>query len=156
MAIVCQPAVESLDALKSLAPSAYYRSATDDLSGPWLGDTGIDLLEDLTTSWTALLADNWDSYGAERPSDATRENTLDLLRRLKRRGFAPSAVIASAEGGIATYFFNASKTAYVEFRNSGEIIAAMYDADSDPIVREFVDKSSSWVVINEIGGYLNS
>jgi hypothetical protein len=52
MAIVCQPAVESLDALKSLAPSAYYRSATDDLSGPWLGDTGIDLLEDLTTSWT--------------------------------------------------------------------------------------------------------
>ena len=115
MAIVCQPAVESLDALKSLAPSAYYRSATDDLSGPWLGDTGIDLLEDLTTSWTALLTDNWDSYGAERPSDATRENTLDLLRRLKRRGFAPSAVIASAEGGIATYFFHASKTAYVEF-----------------------------------------
>jgi hypothetical protein len=84
----------------------------------------------------SLLQDNWDSYGAERPSTRSIEAASRFLRKVHSDLFMPSRVIPSAEGGMAVYFSTPGKTAYIEYRNSGEVIMAMYDEKSEPIVLE--------------------
>jgi len=54
----------------------------------------------------------------------------------------PSRVVPSAEGGMALYFNNDNKTAYVEYRNSGKVILAMFDDHSDPIIVELTESDA--------------
>lgn len=85
------------------------------------------------------LNDDWDSYGAERPSPHTVELTLRLLNKLRHELFLPVRLIPSAEGGIAAYFKAADRVSYLEYRNSGEVILAMYDQESEPDIRELTE-----------------
>jgi hypothetical protein len=90
----------------------------------------------------AALRDNWDSYGAARPSRHSIEATDRFLKRLFAELFMPNRVIPSAEGGMAVYFSSGNKTAYVEHRNSQEVILAMFDDHSDPIIIELTESDA--------------
>lgn len=87
----------------------------------------------------ATLDDNWDSYGAEKPSLHSVAATETFLRKLRAELFMPNRIVPSAEGGIAVYFNNGTKVAYVEFRNSSEVILAMYDSEIDPLIIELTE-----------------
>jgi hypothetical protein len=99
------------------------------------------------------LSDDWDSYGAERPSPHTIELTFRLLNKLRHELFLPLRLVPSAEGGIAAYFKADDRESYLEYRNSGEVILAMYDRDSEPDVRELTenddDESRAIALIRE-------
>lgn len=105
----------------------------------------------------AELGDDWNSYGAEKPSPATIKAAARFLGRLRREFFMPNRIIPSADGGIAVYFNRRDKTSYLEYRNSGEVILAMYDKHSDPEVLELTksdgDESTAF---NSIRGYLTT
>jgi hypothetical protein len=105
----------------------------------------------------ATLADNWDSYGAAKPEKHSVEAVGRFLQRLFAELFMPSRVIPSAEGGVAVYFNGENKTAYLEYRNSGEVILAMFDDHSDPIIVELtkddVDESRA---VSLIRSYITS
>jgi hypothetical protein len=90
----------------------------------------------------AALADNWDSYRAAKPSKHSIEAAGRFLQRLFAELFMPSRVVPSAEGGIALYFSSDNRAAYLEYRNSREIILAMYDDHSDPIIVELTDNDA--------------
>jgi hypothetical protein len=83
-----------------------------------------------------MLADDWNSYGAEKPSTASIEATARFLKRLIAELFMPNRLVPSAEGGVAVYFNRGTKNSYIEYRNSGDVILAMYDNNSDPQVIE--------------------
>jgi hypothetical protein len=104
----------------------------------------------------SALCENWDSYGAQPPSGPTLNRALDFLSRLYVEMYLPSSVEPSAEGGIAFYFAHENKRAYVEFRNIGETILAMYDRDSDPIVTDLTNTpDDDQRAIRLIRGYLS-
>ncbi len=88
------------------------------------------------------LQDNWDSYGAAKPGRHAIEATDRFLGRLFAELFMPNRVIPSAEGGMAVYFNSDKKTAYLEYRNSGEVILAMFDDLSDPIIVELTESDA--------------
>ena len=90
----------------------------------------------------AGLGDDWDSYGAAKPSKHSIEAADRLLQKLFAELFMPSRVIPSAEGGTALYFNSGNKTAYVEYRNSREVILAMFDDHSDPIIVELTESDA--------------
>jgi hypothetical protein len=159
------------------APSAYYRKAADistgssrkledqrflELkqseigSGYLIMQAGFSALEQQLLKVASYHA-GWDSYDAEAPSPATVHNTQLLLKRMRQSGFVPSSVVASAEGGIAIYFFRGDKTAYIEYRNSGEALAAMYDRETLPVVMELdATEASALEALTRIREYLTT
>jgi len=157
------------------APSAYYRRAAEistgssgkleeqrflELKQSEIGSGYLIMQAEFSALEQQLLKvasyhAGWDSYDAEAPSSATVHNTKWLLKRMRQSGFVPSSVVASAEGGIAIYFFKAKKTAYVEYRNSGEALAAMYDRETLPLVMELdATEASALEAITRIRAYL--
>lgn len=114
-----------------------------------------DLCESLDLC--ANLANDWNSYDAEKPSPDTVKAVARFLRRLRAEFFMPNRVIPSAEGGVAVYFTRGSKTAYLEYRNSGEVILAMYDNHSDPLVVELTESDADESrAITEIRDYITA
>jgi hypothetical protein len=95
----------------------------------------FDYFERLLLSLTSLPR-GWDSYDAQPPSPAAVCSAVNFLRRLYQWPFLPSSIVASAEGGVALYFLSRDRNAYIEFRNSGELVLALYDHKTDPIVPE--------------------
>ena len=88
------------------------------------------------------LTDDWNSYGAEKPSTHTLELILRLLNKLRDEFFLPSQLVPSAEGGVAAYFKADDRVSYLEYRNSGEVILAMYDQQSEPDIRELTENDA--------------
>jgi len=99
------------------------------------------------------LRNDWNSYGAEKPSSHAIEAIVRLLSRLRNESFLPLTLVPSAEGGIAAYFKANDRVSYLEYRNSGEVILAMYDQHSEPDVRELsendADESRAIALIRE-------
>jgi hypothetical protein len=99
------------------------------------------------------LIDDWNSYGAEKPSAHTLALTLRLLNKLRDQFFLPSQIVPSAEGGVAAYFKADDRVSYLEYRNSGEVILAMYDRQREPDIRELtdndVDESKAIAIIRQ-------
>lgn|ERR1017187_1020666 len=161
----------------SCAPSAFYRTRGDIVTGS-SGKLEVDRFLELRRSETgsgyltteaefsaieqqlhrvASYNCGWDSYDAEAPDPATVEMTKRLLKHMRQSGFVPSSIVASVEGGIATYIFKGGKTAYIEYRNSGETVAAMYDRESHPIVMELdTSEGSALEALNRIREYLTT
>ena len=52
----------------------------------------------------ALLAPNWDSYGAEPPNARSRALATCILGLLQRQVLSPTRIVASAEGGSVAFF----------------------------------------------------
>jgi hypothetical protein len=103
----------------------------------------------------ATLVDNWDSYGAAKPTRRSIEAADRFLHRLFAELFMPSRVVPSAEGGIAVYFNSDCRTAYLEYRNSKEVILAMFDDHSDPIIVELTENDADESrAVSLIRGYI--
>jgi hypothetical protein len=65
-----------------------------------------------------------------------------MLNKLRHELFLPVRFIPSAEGGIAAYFKADDRVSYLEYRNSGEVILAMYDQHGEPDVRELTENDA--------------
>ncbi len=89
----------------------------------------------------AQCCDDWDSYGASAPSAQSVKAAEAFLDSAREQFLEPTTVVASAEGGIATYFMSGARTAYMEYRNTGEFILGMYGADQ-PVVQEGISDGS--------------
>ena len=158
------------------APSAFYRSADDILAlSPFWRLSTDDWINKLKESEqrsefleavmqraaleqqlkdAASHTENWDTYGAPAPTASTQAATDRLIAKAFSQRTIPDSIVVSAEGGIATYFFNGTRTAFVEYRNSGEAVAVMYDADNDPMVIELDEgEGAADAALTAIGEY---
>jgi len=88
------------------------------------------------------LRDGWDSYGAPAPQPSTIENVGKVLALLEPFDLLHTKLIPSAEGGVAVFFSNGTKRAYLEFQNSGDVVLAMYDRQSEPEVIELTESDA--------------
>jgi len=105
----------------------------------------------------ANLEDNWDSYGADKPSPSAIKATAEFMEKVRAEPFVPDRIIPSAEGGIAIYFTKGPKTAYVEYRNSGGVILAMYDDKNDPLIVELAkNDADEYRALRLIRNYVTS
>src|SRR5689334_12172345 len=66
---------------------------------------------------------NWDSYGAEPPSDEVIDSAWSLLALCSIQGLTPYRVVPSAEGGVGICFASERRYADIEFLNTGDILA---------------------------------
>ena len=93
---------------------------------------------------TTMLQPGWDTYGADPPSQIARELAQKILRKLEAEALPPSRLLPSSEGGIAISFANEHGRAEIEIYNTGEIAAATYSDQDDPIVWD-IDGSDSGI-----------
>lgn len=99
---------------------------------PSLGKN-VELLPMNETTWLAdcskkvtsfaSLAKGWDTYHAEPPNAWSRYWAQSTIRYCKEINLKPTAVVPSAEGGIAVTFSSGANYADIEILNSKEILA---------------------------------
>jgi hypothetical protein len=102
----------------------------------------------------ATLEANWDSYGAEPPSTLAIHAARLIISELANSLISPSAIVASAGGGVSIYFFNDPRTAYIENDNAGEQALVMYDRDGNTEVLEIGTDLETSEVASRLSRYL--
>jgi hypothetical protein len=97
------------------------------------------------------LKKNWDSFGAEPP----KPETMRLARKalLWQLPVEPSAIVASAVGGVAICFVYKDRYAHIEFQNSGEIFEVLYRGKETPTVVEVPDEQGIADALRHISGF---
>jgi hypothetical protein len=80
------------------------------------------------------LKNDWNGYGSLAPNSIAIRNSQTVLDILHVLSFSPSSIVPSAEDGIAISFCKGKKRAIIECYNDGNIAAAMYEIDSEPLV----------------------
>lgn len=88
----------------------------------------------------SAIEPDWDSYGAPSPSPAAILASREILRALAGDLILPSAIVASADGGVSIYFMSRNRTAYIESYNNGSQALVMYDQDGNTEVLELETK----------------
>jgi hypothetical protein len=86
------------------------------------------------------LLPNWNSYGAEPPSEESRARAMKVLAVLQEQSFPPTKVVPSSEGGIAICFIRDDRYADIEFLNTGENLAVTYRGAEEPTVWPIEDE----------------
>ncbi len=109
---------------------------------------------ELELNLAGALSDGWDSYDAPAPTFDTIERGRKLLRELKAKRFLPRRIVPSAEGGVSLYFMNQDRTCYIEYRNSGEAILAMYAPVGEPEIKELLPGTDEFDSVEAIRSYL--
>ncbi len=84
----------------------------------------------------SFLGPNWDSYGADAPSETSRTVAARILGLLESVAFPPARIVPSAEGGVGFCFAEGDRYADIECLNSGEILGAIYRGREEPKVWE--------------------
>ena len=92
---------------------------------------------------TATLPSGWDTYDAEAPNDLARAITEKVLDALEADMLSPTRLMPSSEGGVAITFVEGDNRALIEIYNNGEIAAATYSSDSEPLAWELGDTDSA-------------
>ena len=82
------------------------------------------------------LTSNWDTYGAEPPTEASLAKARTVLETLYQMNFRSSRIAASAEGGVAISFFDKQRYSDIEFLNTDDVLAATSLRDGNPHVWE--------------------
>ena len=80
----------------------------------------------------ASLHVNWDTYGAEPPSQGAISAADSITKAFITFGLIPDAITPSAEGGVAICFVRNQKYADIECFNSGDILGVRYSPREDP------------------------
>lgn len=80
------------------------------------------------------IQNNWNGYGSSAPNSIAIRNSQTFLDTLHILNFSPSSIVPSAEDGIAISFAKGKRRAIVECYNDGNIVAAKYEIDSEPLV----------------------
>lgn len=82
------------------------------------------------------LTSNWDTYGAEPPTEASLAKAKTVMETLYQMNFRPSRIAASAEGGVAISFFDQKRYSDIEILNTEDVLAATSMGDGNPRVWE--------------------
>lgn len=85
---------------------------------------------------TGSLGQGWDSQGADPPNSIARTRAKRIIDLLETTSLPPARVTPTVEGGIALSFVGESRRAVVEVYNTGEIAAAIYSDQGEPMVWE--------------------
>jgi hypothetical protein len=83
------------------------------------------------------LRTGWDSYGSAPPSEEARRRAERVLDVLRTEEILPTAIAASAEGGVGICFVRGGDYADIEFLNTGEVLAIAYKGMDRPMLWEF-------------------
>ena len=104
---------------------------------------------------TASLTQGWNTYDAESPNDVSRQLADRVLDQLEVNLLPPALVTASAEGGVAISFVKDDRRAVIEIYNTGELAAAVYTNEGQPVVWELnADDTSLQGTVNQIRVHL--
>ena len=95
---------------------------------PW-----ISLFQKQLKSMRNLQSD-WNGYESSAPNSIAISNSQTVLDILHTINFSPISIVPSAEDGIAISFAKGKRRAIIECYNDGNIAAAMYEIDSEPLV----------------------
>ena len=96
----------------------------------------------------ATLQGNWDTYGAEPPSEGSLKKALETIFNMQGP-MLPEDVLPSVEGGVTlVYASDARGHAEIEFDNDGEIIAAFKRRGEPPRVWS-VEVGSTTTAVSE-------
>lgn len=87
-------------------------------------------------SQACVLQPGWDTYGSDPPNEIATTIAKQILALLEAESLPPSRLLPSSEGGIAISFVKGPMRAGIEIYNSGEIAAATYTQQDQPIVWE--------------------
>jgi hypothetical protein len=82
------------------------------------------------------LGPDWDTYGAEPPNAIARTLAGKILDLLETASLPPTCLNPTVEGGIAISFIENVRRAVIEIYNTGEVAAATYSDEGEPIVWE--------------------
>jgi len=104
--------------------------------------------------WISKLQKNWDSYGAEPPSQKAIEASRQILAELAPQLILPTTIVPSADGGVSTYFIVAQRSAYIETYNDGSQALVLYDRAGHSDVLEIGSELPVSAVGEKILGYL--
>jgi hypothetical protein len=80
------------------------------------------------------LQDDWNGYGSLAPNSIAIRNSQTVLDILHVMNFSPIAMVPSAEEGVAISFAKGKRRAIIECYNDGNIAAAKYEIDREPLV----------------------
>lgn len=100
------------------------------------------------------LPENWDSYGAEPPSDAAVAASKSILTALCKSLILPSTIVPSATGGVSIYFFRGDRSAYIENYNDGTQALVMYEPSGSTEVLELGFDLAAEDVASRLLGHL--
>lgn len=101
------------------------------------------------------LADGWDGYDAEAPSEKAHSLAQQVLTLLSDRDLQPSRVAPSIEGGLVFAFSVDELYADIECLNSGEILAVTSQPGEDPLVWE-LDQDTLEETIDQLERFLTA
>jgi hypothetical protein len=141
--------------IQSEVPAAYseWREKAKRQSSFWRLKYGhIDANSELQR--IASLKTNWDSYGADAPSENAIRVARSILSELEQARILPSAIVASATGGVSIYFFDSDRSAYIENYNDGAQALVMYDQNGTTEVLEIGTEIDNDALAVRILGYL--
>lgn len=82
------------------------------------------------------LQPGWDTYGSEPPNETATALAAQVLALLEAASLPPLRLLPSSEGGIAISFVKGALRAGIEIYNTGEIAAATYTQQDQPVVWE--------------------
>lgn len=99
---------------------------------------------------------DWNGYQAPSPDTEAVRAASAFLDALEDNNLVPTTIVPSAEGGIAIYFNDGGRTAYVEYGNEGDVVLGMYADTGEPQVLDVTAWPSSNDAIAAIRGYLTN
>ncbi len=105
------------------------------------------------------LQKGWDSYDAEPPNEAAITLARRILFVLEEKGFDPSHIGPSVEGGVAISFHPSSGNKYGDFEvfNSGEILVSWSNRKDICEVQEIrPEENKLREAVERMCGFLNS
>ena len=97
-------------------------------NGSWIGEFTKQLNE------IAQLEDNWNGQGVVRPNKIAIHAAEEILAVLHEVNLSPTQIAPSVEEGVTLSFHENNRYGIIESYNSGEVCAAIYRSDKEPLV----------------------
>lgn len=108
--------------------------------------------------YLSSLKPDWDTYGADAPSERAIETAKSFLDELGENNPDPSRIAPSAEGGVAVTFASGTRTYMIEFFNDGDISTVWSDGrgrvDAEEIMVEAMGNFGWKYVLSKVDEFL--
>ncbi len=102
------------------------------------------------------LSSSWDSYGAEAPSGDCLQAAARFLKAIEGSQIPLAKLNPSVVGGVGFTFRSGMRSAYVEFRNTGNAHAAFIDGVCEPaVIRVVQDRAGFAAILTKVENYLH-
>lgn len=102
-----------------------------------------------------VLPNNWDGYGAEKPTAEAIERLTKILTTFVREGLLPARILASAMGGAGLIFTASDRVVTIQVLNNGVTTLAL-KSGSDLSRRSLVqEKKSLRPITRAVKAFLN-